>query len=672
MSLHLHEGYAGFKKRVKKMKKSKIIILGSIAAIALVAITVLITLAIVHKSQNKKVIEVVESVTETVQETDSEMTDTMPENTDYSTVVEEETTLTTVEAETTTTTTTTTISTTNTTTTTKPVVTTTKQPETTKAITSEKPAKGVYTLSLSGDSGVVDVQGAGTYRAGESVTVSTTLLIGYTFRQWLSSDTSLLPNGTTQTYTFTMPAGNVSLKVISYVKPKVTVNAGTGVSSVSGGGSYAIGQSVTVSAVMMQGYDFAGWTSDTDGFGSSQASYTFTMPEQSVSLTATATARTFTVSVKAGNGISGVSGSGQYKVGDKVTINATVKQNYTFSNWSGYSVGNSSSVSTTFTMPGKDITLTAMAKENPKYTITVAKGENGITSVSGGGSFYAGASVTVSCQVASGYVFNGWYSSNTSLLKSSASQSYSFKMPNGSVTLTAKATNNQYTITVSKGTGISSVSGGGKYTVGNSVTVSCQLLAGYEFSGWYSSNSNLLKGSTMQSYSFKMPKGNVTLTAKGVKNTYSLTLQKGTGISAVSGAGSYAVGSAVTVGCTPSTGYSFTGWTSSKTSLLPNSSVQSYSFNMPKGNVTLTAIAEKTQFTVSITKGTGIYRVNGSGTYTAGDTVTVYAEPKSGYIFDKWTKGSSSSAVCTTETYTFTMPKANVSLTARAIQDSSY
>ena len=192
-----------------------------------------------------------------------------------------------------------------------------------------------------------------------------------------------------------MPAGNLSLKVISYVKPKVTVNAGTGVSSVSGGGSYAIGQSVTVSAVMMQGYDFAGWTSDTDGFGSSQASYTFTMPEQSVSLTATATARTFTVSVKAGNGISGVSGSGQYKVGDKVTINATVKQNYTFSNWSGYSVGNSSSVSTTFTMPGKDITLTAMAKENPKYTITVAKGENGITSVSGGGSFYAGASVTV-------------------------------------------------------------------------------------------------------------------------------------------------------------------------------------------------------------------------------------------------------------------------------------
>lgn len=400
----------------------------------------------------------------------------------------------------------------------------TTKPTTTKAITT-KAGKGVYKVSLSGDSGVADVQGAGSYRAGDTVTVTATLLIGYTFRQWASSDPALLPNGTTQTYKFTMPAGNVSLKVITYIKPKVTLHAGVGVYSVTGGGSYAIGQSVTVSAVMEQGYEFSGWTSDSSGFGSSQLSYTFIMPEHGVTLTATGTAKTFTVSVKAGTGISGVSGSGQYKVGDIVTINATVQPNYSFSGWSGHTINYPNSVSTTFVMPGKDITIFASAKENPKYTISVARGDNGITSVSGGGSFYAGTSVTVSCQVATGYVFNGWNSSNTNLLKGSISQSYSFKMPAGNVTLTARAKSNQYSLSLSRGTGIQSVSGGGKYIAGSSVTVSCTPSKGYEFKEWISSSSKL-KGSLAQSYTFSMPEANVALTAKAVKIQYMMAAQK--------------------------------------------------------------------------------------------------------------------------------------------------
>lgn len=740
------------------MKKStKIIIISLIAAIVIAAAAI-VTVLVIRKSQNTS--------TDTV-DTSIEIADEYgydnPEDTTFEITSEEvnqkiepakqpDTTtkeMTSAAAETEATSTTTSKPTTTTTkpavattTTTKP---TTSAPTTAKSTTT-KFGKGSYTVSLSGDSGVAEVRGAGTYRAGDKVTVSTTLLLGQTFRQWSSSNTSLLPNGTNQTYSFTMPAGNVSLKAITYVKPQVTVHAGAGVASVSGGGSYAIGQSVTVSAVMKQGYEFSGWSSDSSGFGSSQQSYTFTMPEHGVTLTATGTAKTFTVSVKSGTGISGVSGSGQYKVGDKVTINATVQQNYSFSSWSGYSVSNSSSASTTFTMPGKDVTITASAKENPKYTITVARGENGITSVSGGGSFYAGASVTVSCQVATGYVFNGWYSSNTSLLKNSTSQSYSFKMPNGNVTLTAKAANNQFTVTVSKGTGIVSVSGGGKYTVGNTVTVNCQVDSAYKFSGWTSSNTELVKNGTTQSYSFKMPKGNVTLTAKAasnkftltvskgtgissvtgsgsyvagssvtvsctpsqyyvfsewtsnntsklkgsasqsytftmpeanvtltakaIKDQYKLTVQKGTGISSVSGGGTYSVGDAVTVGCSPSTGYSFVKWTSNRTSLVPNSTSQSFTFNMPKGDVTLTASAEKTQFTVSISKGTGIRTASGAGTYTAGDTVTVYVDVSSGYVFDRWT--SNGSTVSTTETYTFTMPKKNVSLTAKAIQDNGY
>ena len=73
-----------------------------------------------------------------------------------------------------------------------------------------------------------------------------------------------------------------------------------------------------------------------------------------------------------------------------------------------------------------------------KYAVTVTKG-SGISSVTGAGSYEAGATVTVKATVSSGYKFSKWTSSNTKLLGDSASVSYIFKMPAGNVTLTANA-----------------------------------------------------------------------------------------------------------------------------------------------------------------------------------------------------------------------------------------
>ena len=73
-----------------------------------------------------------------------------------------------------------------------------------------------------------------------------------------------------------------------------------------------------------------------------------------------------------------------------------------------------------------------------KYAVTVTKG-SGISSVTGAGSYEAGATVTVKATVSSGYKFSKWTSSNTKLLSDSASVSYTFKMPAGNVTLTANA-----------------------------------------------------------------------------------------------------------------------------------------------------------------------------------------------------------------------------------------
>lgn len=76
-----------------------------------------------------------------------------------------------------------------------------------------------------------------------------------------------------------------------------------------------------------------------------------------------------------------------------------------------------------------------------QYAITVKAG-SGISAVSGGGTYYYGASVTIKATASSGYKFSSWSPSNTDKYKSSSSASYKFTMSNGKCTFTATAKKN--------------------------------------------------------------------------------------------------------------------------------------------------------------------------------------------------------------------------------------
>ncbi|MFR8012291.1 MAG: leucine-rich repeat protein [Clostridia bacterium] len=75
----------------------------------------------------------------------------------------------------------------------------------------------------------------------------------------------------------------------------------------------------------------------------------------------------------------------------------------------------------------------------------------------------------------------------------------------------------KYTLTVSRRNGIASVTGTGQYEAGTNVTVTATVSSGYEFTGWTSSNTNLVLGSSNVSYTFRMPAANITLTANADK-----------------------------------------------------------------------------------------------------------------------------------------------------------
>jgi len=79
----------------------------------------------------------------------------------------------------------------------------------------------------------------------------------------------------------------------------------------------------------------------------------------------------FQVTLAAGTGISAVSGADSYRVGQSVTIDATVSTGYTWKDWIGTFTETTKNY--TFTMPSSNVTLTAYAHDITAPTITLSQ-----------------------------------------------------------------------------------------------------------------------------------------------------------------------------------------------------------------------------------------------------------------------------------------------------------
>ena len=158
----------------------------------------------------------------------------------------------------------------------------------------------------------------------------------------------------------------------------VAVSAPAG-GSASGGGSYTKGSSVTVKADAVGGYHFVKWTEGGISVSTS-SSYTFILDkdrtlvavfEKNDDPTPPATKYNVTVS----GSYSATNGAGSYEANETVTIDAGSHRGYSFNGWTvsdGVTLADANSSRTTFTMPGKDVAVTA----NWKYTGDGSSGGN--------------------------------------------------------------------------------------------------------------------------------------------------------------------------------------------------------------------------------------------------------------------------------------------------------
>lgn len=195
----------------------------------------------------------------------------------------------------------------------------------------------------------------------------------------------------------------------------------------------------------------------------------------------------YTISTSVSPSNSGsVSGGGTYDSGATVTLTATASSGYRFSSWStGETTPTITFVATS------NLSITAYFEEDSQpptpetyYTIsTIASPTDGGT-VSGGGSYVSGTSVTLTATPNNGYVFDRWTTGSTNstiTVVANSNTTYTAYF----VAETPPPTPTQYTITTSVSpSNTGSVSGGGMYDSGTTVTLLATSNTGYNFSSW--------------------------------------------------------------------------------------------------------------------------------------------------------------------------------------------
>ena len=160
---------------------------------------------------------------------------------------------------------------------------------------------------------------------------------------------------------------------------------------------------------------------------------------------------------------------------------------------------------------------------------------------------------------------------------------------------------------------------------------------GYTFNGWFTAASG---GTQVTNTTTLTNASHHTLYAHWKINQYKVTLNKGTGISAVSGAGSFNYNSIRNINATVAPGYTWTGWTG-----YANTSTKAYSFNLPAQNVTLTANATGNPYAV-------VYNCNNGGQTPPSATNHIYGTAsavrtntcsKTGFTFNGWNTAANGS-----------------------------
>ncbi|MGB4398623.1 MAG: ice-binding family protein [Daejeonella sp.] len=350
-------------------------------------------------------------------------------------------------------------------------------------------------------------------------------------------------------------------------------------------------------------------------------------------------------------------GGGSYAQGSQVTVTATPRTDYTFTNWTVAGTEVSRSASYTFTMAGnKDLVANFAPVPIGRFAVNLSSNPAAGGTTTGAGSYDPGASVTATATANPGFVFVDWTENGTRVSTSSSIQFFINSDRTFVANFRAIPANQVALVLSSNPPAGGTTDGEGAYAVGTSVTAQATQNVGYTFTNWTDQITGAVL-STSPNYTFVLST-NRSLRANFTLNTYTLTTNATNGtVTKAPDQPTYNHGSTVVLTATPSPGFVFSGWTGDATGLTNpltvtmdrNKNITANFTAIPTNAFTLTVIATNG----SVTKNPN------TPTYASGSTVQLTATPNTGFRFTGW----SGDATGSTNPLTVTM-NANKTITA--------
>ena len=536
-----------------------------------------------------------------------------------------------------------------------------------KNVTLTAVPKTLFTITVTGGT----VNGESTtarVKAGDWVTIKAENKgDDWKFIEWkLTGPENFTLDTSQSTVQFQMPSGNVTLEAVQMEYRTVTINNGNSPTTVNDKALH--GDSITVTAEEVDGKRFAYWeVTDPDGTKKlTDETITVTVPEGDITLTAKYNAL-YTVTVD--DEIVGA-----FIEGEWVQIKANVPADRKFEGWTSPDTllselhGNENNAEFKLLMPGHNVTLNATTSQ--RYYVTVNDEGNELkpsekTEVAAGDSFYLEAAGR------DGWEFIGWTVDNEDVAKQlnlTKAERQSFTMPKDTdVTITANYRRYR-TITVNGG------------TVNDKTTITdalreqnVEIKAVYDpeeqvFDHWEAEGpdgwalTEEQKGA--ESFTLKVPKGNVTLTAM-YKTLHTVTVINGTAQNGETTIKAVA-GEKITLTPNLPDDQEFDCWYSEDINLNENQrSNPDLTFKMRDFDITIEAKPKQLYFVELADADTTANGESGKVEVKSGEDVTIVAPEREGWKFIRWEVSDNAHLDNATASEAhFTMPSGNVSVKA--------
>ncbi|MCR5775657.1 MAG: hypothetical protein K6G42_11295 [Lachnospiraceae bacterium] len=257
--------------------------------------------------------------------------------------------------------------------------------------------------------GAGQVAGGGSYKPGDTVTMSAIANNGYKFTGWVLNGTSPV-SGAGNTYQIKMGEENISY-VAKFQRVSCNVNVSVNNDSrgkVSGGGTVEYGGSMTLKAETKDDNRFTGWK-ENDKIISKDKELKLTNITTDRNIQAVFDKKGVKVTINKNINEGGqVSGDGTYNNGDTVKVSVSIANGYRFDGWYLNNQKVSNAMEYKIENVDRDLNFTAMFYKNGQkmYTITsgvAQQGKGGVISPQGATYVQEGSSFTYVIAPGNGY-----------------------------------------------------------------------------------------------------------------------------------------------------------------------------------------------------------------------------------------------------------------------------